>query len=468
MTRVATAAVFIALCLTTPRAQDPGPSLPPVSAAERAELAAQVRAEFLHAWSGYRRLAWGHDELKPVSGTAHDWYPPAVVYMTPVDSLDTMLLMGLKDEAADAQAVILEHLSFDQDVSVQVFEVTIRLLGGLLTSYQMTHEPRFLALAEGLGRRLLPAFGSATGMPYRFVNLRTGEKRGRESNPAEIGTLILEFGTLSRLTGKPVYFDTAKRAIVELASRASKVTGLVGEGIDVETGAWTNPKSHIGGAIDSYYEYLLKCARLFGDGDCAAIGRAGLEAVNRYLADEGPGGLWYGEADMTTGRRTATVYGALQAFLPTVFVLAGDVPRAAVLQESNFRMWTLAGIEPEELDYRDMRIVSPGYALRPENAESAYYLYRATGSDRYLAMGRQMLRDLVAYTRVENGYTTLSDVRTKAKGDRMHSFLLAETFKYLYLLFAPADTLDFTRVTFNTEAHPIWPTWQPAVSGARR
>src|SRR4030095_15161761 len=91
-----------------------------------------------HAWSSYRRLAWGHDELKPVSGTVHDWYPPSVVYMTPVDSLDTMLLMGLKAEAADAQSVIFDRLSFDLDSSAQVFEVTIRLLGGLITSYQMT------------------------------------------------------------------------------------------------------------------------------------------------------------------------------------------------------------------------------------------------------------------------------------------------------------------------------------------
>jgi mannosidase alpha-like ER degradation enhancer 2 len=431
-------------------AQGVVPTLPPVSDAERVALASQVKTEFQHAWSNYRRLAWGHDELKPVSGTVHDWYPPAVVQMTPVDALDTMLLMNLKTEAADAQGVILERLSFDLDASVQVFEVTIRLLGGLITSYQMTHEPRFLTLAEDLGRRLLPAFDTPTHLPYRFVHLRTGATRDKISNPAEIGTLILEFGTLSKLTKNSIYYDTAKRAIVELANRSSKATGLVGESIDVETGQWTSPKAHIGGGIDSYYEYLLKCERLFGDADCGRIGRAGIAAINKYLADDLPGGLWYGEADMNTGRRTASIYGALHAFLPTVFVLSGDVDRARRLQMSNFRMWTLNGIEPEELDYRTMSVVSAGYALRPENPESAYYLYRATGDAQYLAQGRQMLRDLVAYCRVDNGYTTLTSVVTKAKGDRMHSFLLAETFKYLYLMFAPASTLDFNAVTFNT------------------
>ena len=454
--------LLFAICVSALAAflpQQNSPIAQPITDAQRAQLAEEVKKEFVHAWAGYRKLAWHHDELRPVSGTPHDWYPPAVVYMTPVDSLDTMLMMGLKAEAADAQAVILERLSFDLDASVQVFEVTIRLLGGLITSYQMTKEPRFLALADDLGRRLLPAFQSATGMPYRFVHLRTGAKNGRVSNPAEIGTLILEFGALAKLTKKPVYFDTAKRALMELANRTSKTTGLVGEGIDVESGQWTNTKSHIGGGIDSYYEYLLKCERLFGDADCGRIGRAGVEAINKHLADEVTGNLWYGESDMNTGQRTATIYGSLHAFLPTVFVLNGDLPRAKRLQDSNFLMWKLAGIEPEEFDYKTHRITSPSYALRPENAESAYYLYRATGDASYLSMGREMFRDLVAHCRVPNGYTTLRNVTTKEKSDRMHSFLLAETFKYLYLLFAPASTLDYNAVTFNTEAHPIWKTW---------
>src|SRR5215510_7843644 len=102
---------------------------------ERAQLTAHVRDEFQHAWSSYKRLAWGHDELNPVTRTPHDWYPPAVVYMTPVDALDTMTLMGLSDDAVETRRYLVEHLSFDQDVSVQVFEVTIRLLGGLLSAF---------------------------------------------------------------------------------------------------------------------------------------------------------------------------------------------------------------------------------------------------------------------------------------------------------------------------------------------
>ena len=116
-------------------------------------------------------------------------------------------------------------------------------------------ECRARTLADALGRRLLPVYESPTGMPYRYVNLKTGQTRDPISNPAETGTLLIEFGTLSKLTGKPVYYDKAKRALVETFNRRSKI-GLVGEWINVETGAWTNTDSHISGAIDSYYEYL--------------------------------------------------------------------------------------------------------------------------------------------------------------------------------------------------------------------
>ena len=229
-------------------------------------MAERVRTEFLHAWNNYERYAWGHDALKPLSKTHHDWYGQSLL-MTPVDALDTLILMKLDAEADKARALITSDLSFDRDIYVKNFEITIRLLGGLLSGYQLTGDRRLLGLAEDLGNRLLPAFNSPTGMPYVFVNLRTGQVRDPVSNPAETGTLLLEFGTLSKLIGKPVFYEKAKRALVETYKRRSPL-GLVGSSINVETGAWTDNDSHISGGIDSYYEYLWKCWLLFGDKDC--------------------------------------------------------------------------------------------------------------------------------------------------------------------------------------------------------
>jgi mannosidase alpha-like ER degradation enhancer 2 len=455
MAKLTTLLLILILVIPSALAQQPN----------KQELAAQVTVEFLHAWNGYKKYAWGHDDLKPLSKTYRDWYAQPLL-MTPVDALDTMIIMGMKDEAARTRAYIIENLSFDKDISVQNFEITIRLLGGLLSNYQLTGDKRLLRLAEDLGNRLLPVFDSPTGMPYRFVNLKTGKVGGPVSNPAETGTLLIEFGTLSKLTNKPVFYDKAKRALVETYKRRSPI-GLVGEGINVETGKWTNTDSHISGAIDSYYEYLLKCWLLFGDQDCKRMWLDSIGAINKYLADEVPrdnlgllgklpvNELWYGHADMNTGTRGATTYGALDAFFPAILAMSGDLKRASRLQESSFKMWNLQGIEPEEIDYRAMKITSPGYPLRPEIVESTYYLYHYTKDPKYLRMGQTLWRDFVKHSRTDEGYAALKDVITKEKSDSMQSFLFAETFKYFYLLFSPPTTLDFNKVIFNTEAHAI-------------
>lgn len=434
-------------------AQAAEPALKPVTEAESAVLAQRVKDEMRHAWQGYKQYAWGHDALKPLTKKPHDWYEHSLL-MTPVDALDTLMLMGLKTEADDARELIATQLSFDQDMYVQNFEITIRLLGGLLSAYQLSGDQRLLDKAQDLGQRLLPVFESPTGLPYTHVNLRTGKVRGNVSNPAETGTLVLEFGMLSKLTGKPIYFDKAKRALEETYRRASPL-GLVGSAINVETGRWEDTGAHIGGGIDSYYEYLEKCWRLFGDQECKVMWEHSIAGVNKALADNRNGQLWYGHADMTTGRRTRTQYGALDAFMPALLAQGGDLPRARALQESGLRMWRLHGIEPESLDYASMKVQSPGYALRPEIVESAYYLHHYTGDTRYRAMGREFFEDFVRHCRTEAGFAALKDVRSKTKEDSMESFVFAETFKYYYLLFAPKETLDFDAVTFNTEAHPL-------------
>lgn len=424
---------------------------------DKKQLAAQVKAEFLHAWNGYKQYAWNHDDLKPVSKTYRDWYGQTLL-MTPVDSLDSLYLLGFKEEADKTRKYITDNLSFDKDIDVQNFEITIRILGGLLSSYQMTGDKKLLALAEDLGNRLLPVFNSPTGMPYRYVNLKTGKVKDTISNPAETGTLLIEFGTLAKLTNKPVFYEKAKRALVETYKRRSPI-GLVGENINVETGEWTNKDSHVSGAIDSYYEYLLKCAILFDDKDCKKMWEDSIVAINKYLADEVRGELWYGHADMNTGKRGATTYGALDAFFPAVLAMGGDLERAKRLQDSGYKMWTKHGIEPEVFDYQKMESVHAGYQLRPEIVESAYYLYHYTNDEKYLQMGKTFLEDTIKYCKTDVAYTGLKSVVTKEKNDYMHSFFFAETLKYYYLLFAPPKTLDFKKTIFNTEAHPIRKSW---------
>lgn len=156
-----------------------------------------------------------------------------------------------------------------------------------------------------------------------------------------------------------------------------------------------------------------------------------------------------------TGKRTATTTGALDAFFPGLLALDGDLNRARALQDSMFKMWLVHGIEPEVYDYKTGKVAYAGYPLRPEIVESTYLLYKFTKDPKYLAMGEQMFNDFVKYCRTDDAYAGLKSVVTKEKADYMHSFVLAETFKYFYLLFADDKVLDIKNVVFNTEAHPI-------------
>src|SRR5262245_49323950 len=115
------------------------------SPVDRSRMADAVKAEFLHAWTGYKKYCWGHDDLKPLSKTCRDWYGTPIL-MTAVDSLDSLYLLGFTQEADATREYIAKNLSFDKDIEVQNFEITIRILGGLLSSYQITGDKRLLAL----------------------------------------------------------------------------------------------------------------------------------------------------------------------------------------------------------------------------------------------------------------------------------------------------------------------------------
>ncbi|MEM6965631.1 MAG: glycoside hydrolase family 47 protein [Bacteroidota bacterium] len=425
---------------------------------EKQAMADQVKAEFVHAWNGYKKYAWGMDGLKPLTKQGSNWYEHSLL-MTPIDAYDTMLLMDLEDEAKECKKLILEKLTFDYDMEVQVFEIVIRILGGLIAAYQMDGDPKFLELAKDLGDRLLPAFETPTKMPYRMVNLATGATSDHLNNPAEIGTLQLEFAMLSKLTGDDKYRAKADQAMQVLYDKRSPETNLVGTVIDVDKGTWNNTDSHISGMIDSYYEYLLKMAILFEDDDYRKKYDESIKGVNKYLLDKTESGWWYSHVNMDTGERIRTQFGALDAFMPAMLALGGDLETAKQVQASCYKFWKENKIEPEQYDYAKGEVLSGAYYLRPENIESAAYLFHHTGDKKYFEMGKTMFESIVKYCKTEDAYAELEDIRTMEKKDDMQSFFLAETMKYAFLLASDQKKLDFKNTIFNTEAHPMQKTW---------
>jgi hypothetical protein len=446
--------LLIFICLLTSASLHTG--LPPDDkmAADKAAYSTRVKTAFLKAWQSYKTYAWGMDAANPISKKGHNWYAESLL-MTPVDAYSTICIMGLSKEREEARQLIFEKLDFNKDFEVQQFEITIRMLGGLLSSYQLDGDRRFLDLATDLGNRMLPVFNSPTGMPYRMVNLKTGKVSGKLSNPAEIGTMLLEYGMLSRLTGNPEYYRKCKKGVVALYELRGK-TGLMGSQIDVETGNWIDRQTHISGGIDSFYEYLLKGWLLFRDPDLKRMWEASRDSINKFLADDATTGFWYGWADMDSGKRTVTEFGALDCFFGAVLCLDGDLKRAAKLDRSILKMWNLYGLEPEVINYTDMKVVSPSYIVRPEAIETTYYLWHYTKDPQYFEAGKHLFESIEKYCQVENGYVEIKDVRTMEKLDALESFFFAETMKYCYLFFAPDEAFDLDKVVLNTEAHPFF------------
>lgn len=414
----------------------------------------RVLAAIQHTWDGYATKAFGADELRPVSQTPATWgeHP---LGLTIVDGWDTLHLAGLDAEAAEALAWIRTDLDVAPDQTVSAFETNIRVLGGLLAIHQATGDRVVLNKAVALAEGLRPVFNTPTGMPARWVNLATGETSGTDHVPAaDIGTWLIELGALSRATGDTTWLATARRALESLDDRRDASTGLMATEWDVVTGQPTLNLAQIGSGVDSALEYLLKGGLLLADPSLTDRYHAAIAAAHAHLAETTPDGLWYGMADATTAEPLLPVTGALACFAPGMFALDGDLDRAIPHAEACLAAWEALGPLPDAFAYRDLTTIAPNHELRPELAESLLYLYRRTGDPIWRERGLSLLDDWDACCRVESGgYTTLVDNDPRTQADAMPSYWLAETLKYLLLLFESDDVVDLRTFVFSTEAH---------------
>ncbi|MGW1200523.1 glycoside hydrolase family 47 protein [Streptomyces sp. NPDC002536] len=416
------------------------------------DKAHEIRSEFVHAWEGYKRFAWGHDEVRPVSGGHSDFFAHGhPVGLSIVEALDTHYVMELDAEADRCVRWITGHLDFDIDADFQVFETVIRLVGGLLSGYLATGEKGLLDLCTDLADRLLPAFTtSPTGMPYRYVNLRTGEVSGPVLPLAEVGTNILEFGVLSDLTHDSRYRKAAKRALRAVFQRRSSLD-LLATSINVETGRWADREAvSFNPPVDSFFEYLWGGWAMFRDEDCLSWYRVLEPAVKKYQAERVGELLWFKNVDFRTGNLLSRRQSSLAvAILP----VGGDNTLAA----DYFRSWTAVldkyAVIPELIDYAHLDVVDPHNQLRPEYANCAFELYWQTGDPFYRTAAWRYFKNLRTHHRVPGGYTVVTDVTRKPmpKGDHCPAYVFAENFKWLYLTFADAPRFDYTRGYLSTE-----------------
>ncbi|MCB0283769.1 MAG: glycoside hydrolase family 47 protein [Calditrichaeota bacterium] len=419
-----------------------------------ASLAQQVKQEAKRSWDAYKKYAWGHDVLLPISKSYKDWYEQSL-HISPIDAYSTIKLMGLEDDAKYIENYVSDSISFNKDIYVKVFEVNIRILGGLLAMYEQTENPKVLKQAEDFGNRMLKAFDSKTGIPYYWVNLKTGAVKGDTINVAEAGSYTFEMGILSYYTQNPVYYQAAKKATKAVFDRRSEI-GLIGEIINVNTGEWVvSNDTHIGAGVDSYYEYMYKSVLMFGDPEMQEVWNASIAAIEKYIPEEFEGRLWYGHVDKDSGKKTTPQVTLYDAFFPAILAVSGHLSQAERLQQTWDWLWNQYGLEPMVYNYKEKKATYPVYDLNPEIIESAYYLYHFTKDEKYRKMAEKYWQDILKYCRTDVAFTQVKDVQTMEQNDYMATFFFAETLKYFYLIFSSPETFDFDNHVFSTEAHPF-------------
>ncbi|XP_069842074.1 endoplasmic reticulum mannosyl-oligosaccharide 1,2-alpha-mannosidase [Dendropsophus ebraccatus] len=462
--------------------QDAPEQKEPVAINERQEAVIEA---FRHAWKGYKEFAWGHDELKPISKSYGEWFG---LGLTLLDALDTMWILGLKEEFQEAREWVATKLTFDKNVDVNLFESTIRILGGLLSTYHLTQDSLFLEKAKDIGTRLLPAFNTPSKVPYSDVNIGKGTAHPprwtSDSTVAEVTSVQLEFRELSRLTGDEQYKKVVDQVTQHVHTLSGKRDGLVPMFINTNSGQFSHLGVFtLGARADSYYEYLLKQWLQSGKKETSFLEDyiQAIEGVKKNLIRKSEPNKLTFVGELSHGHFSPKM-DHLVCFLPGTLALGahngitGDHMELAVaLMETCYQMYKQmeTGLSPEISHFFlhaekgskdiDVKPADRHNLLRPETVESLFYLYRFTGDVKYQDWGWEILQNFNKYTRVPSGgYTSINNVQSATNPmprDKMESFFLGETLKYLFLLFSDdVDLLNLDKFVFNTEAHPL-PVW---------
>lgn len=454
-----------------------------------------VKEGFLHAWKGYKTYAWGKDSLHPVSKSGSDDFLGMAISI--VDSMDTALIMGLDDIFEEQYAWVVKNLKFGDQENINVFETTIRVVGGLLSAYALSGRQPLLDFADDLATKLLPAFQSKTGIPYGTLGLKSGKKYNpswvqHASSVAEAGTLQLEFRYLAKLTGKREYRERVDRVFRFFEGRMQDsrsndvLDGLFPMFVHPETGdVKGNPIITFGARGDSLYEYFLKT---YIQTDCSEdwllrMYDTSMMGMTKHLLmkTSGKNALTYvAEMNKNEPHKPIKKMDHLVCFVPGMLALgsirgAGSSVKdhathshlaiAERLMKTCYAMYstTATGLAPEiaHMD-QDLEIKPKAGAkhslLRPETAESLFILWRVTKNPTYREWGWNIFQAIEKYARIPTGgYSGINDVTQlpPVYNDKMDSFFVAETLKYLYLLFSPDDVIPLDKYVFSTEAHPL-------------
>lgn len=460
-----------------------------------ANKAAAVKAAFQDAFNDYKRVCFGRDQVNPLSKTCAD--PLGGWGASLVDAQSTAKVMGLDDIYNDAVAQSLKtDYTKTTSNSISLFETTIRHVGGLLSSYELGDQTnkQLVDQAVVVGDRLLHGWAGGNDLPYNTIknwNTTPTPDTSKGAIIAETGTLVLEFDRLSKHSGNDTYRQFAVKAMkATINSSPLPFPGLNPQGIDPKTARPTDDYVTWGGGSDSFFEYELKYGQLIGSTDTYIP--AWIRSVNSSIANL-----------MTTASGTSKALTYLADYSKSN---GGLIPRSSHLECFHGGNWLLGGkllgndaivqyglqlteacintytssatgIGPESFVFRSASGSTNGvkisneafyaqngfdydaksYVLRPEVLESVFYAYRVTGDKKWQDAAWAAFQSIKKYCKAPLSFAAINDVSdvNTSQLDDSESFLFAELFKYLYLIFAEPDVLSLDEYVFNTEAHPF-------------
>lgn len=458
-----------------------------------------IKDVFKRSWDGYEKYAWGYDVYKPISKTGENMGPKPLGWVI-VDSLDTLAIMGLNSRLKKARSWVKNVLDYDMDYEVNTFETSIRMLGGLLSTYALTNDKLYLNKAKDLGDRITGAFNSESGIPFASVNLHTGRgirshtDRGASST-AEAATVQLEFKYLSHLTGEKKYWDISEKVLSVMDSNHPE-GGLVPIYIQPDTGKFQGDLIRLGSRGDSYYEYLIKQYVQTNNQEpiYKEMYNEAVAGIKKYLLKQSEPNKLAFIAELEDGidGPFSPKMDHLVCFIGGMLALGAtdghpvhvarrthwttleenDLQLAMELTRTCYEMYakTPTGLAPEiaffntkEDNNQDFRIkaMDAHNLQRPETVESLFVLWRLTKNPIYREWGWEIFKAFEKHTRIEGdaGYSSLESVKEVPPKfrDNMESFWLSETLKYLYLLFddSEEELLPLHKYVFSTEAHPF-------------
>ena len=434
----------------------------------------QIRECVLNAWNNYSQYAWGHDFLEPLTLSGND---DDGIAFTIIDSLDTLYLMNLTEELKEARQWIVN--SFPLKSTVSFFETMIRGVGGLISAYEFTQDRAFLEAARKLADRLIVAFDTPTGLPRSKVNLETGECSDHEwaigaTLLSDVGSCQLELLALTKHTGDPKYADLALRVL----ETVDKIATLPYSRINY-LDLLPNSRLYTFDAFgDSYFEYLIKlhyyCPQ--NSSNSLQMFRKSIKAAKEMLGYTQyiDNVSFFAEVDPS---RTLvnTKLSHLSFFLPGMFYLASiadpeykeDYLQMAELLIKpnmilNFRKNFIPG---ESFVFSHSTHISSAfdfewdedvYKLRPEHVESLFYAWRITHNLKYKIYARLICASILKRAALPTGYSSIGRPDdTVMYMNKMESFFISETLKYLYLIFSDESDIPLSDYVFTTQAHPL-------------